>query len=135
VSTFIDSNVFVYADDDGDTRKQRIAARFIDELAQQSEVVVSTQVLQEYFSSAIGKLRLPAERARARVVAMSALRVVQVDPEMILAAIDLHRLRKVSIWDALIIRAAIAGGCTRLLTEDLNHGESFDGVKVENPFR
>lgn len=133
--TFVDSNVFIYADDDGDAKKQRVAALTIDKLIQRSEAIVSTQVLQEYFSGAIRKLRFSAEKARERVVAMSKLPVVQVDPEMVLAAIDIHRLRKVSIWDALIIRAAIAGGCTRLLTEDLNHSETFDGVKVENPFR
>jgi len=135
VSTFVDSNIFIYADDDGDAKKQRVAAFTLDGLIQRSEVVISTQVLQEYFSSAIRKLRFSAEKARERVVVMSMLPMVQVDPEMVLAAIDLHRLRKLSMWDALIVRAAIAGGCTRLLTEDLNHGESFDSVKVENPFR
>lgn len=135
MSTFVDSNIFIYADDDGDAKKQRVAAFTLDGLIQRSEVVISTQVLQEYFSSAIRKLRFSAEKARERVVVMSMLPMVQVDPEMVLAAIDLHRLRKLSMWDALIVRAAIAGGCTRLLTEDLNHGESFDSVKVENPFR
>jgi predicted nucleic acid-binding protein len=135
VSTFVDSNIFIYADDDGDAKKQRVAAFTLDGLIQRSEVVISTQVLQEYFSSATRKLRFSAEKARERVVVMSMLPMVQVDPEMVLAAIDLHRLRKLSMWDALIVRAAIAGGCTRLLTEDLNHGEAFDGVKVENPFR
>lgn len=61
--------------------------------------------------------------------------VVIIKPDLVLAAIDLHRLRKLSFWDALVVRSAVAGGCGRLLTEDLLDGQVIDGVRVENPFR
>ena len=54
---------------------------------------------------------------------------------MILAAIDLSRLHSFSFWDALIVRTAAAAGCGLLLTEDLQHGQVVDGVRIENPFR
>ena len=133
--TFIDSNVFLYADDAHSDEKQGVAQEAIGALIESREAVISTQVLQEYFATATRKFRLPHDVVRRQVVRMSKLDVVLIDPEMILAAIDLHLLRKISPWDALIVRAAIAGGCARLLTEDLNHGETFDGVRVENPFR
>jgi hypothetical protein len=48
--------------------------------------------------------------------------------------VDLHRLQRLSFWDALIVRSAHAGGCSVLLSEDMKHGQVFDGVRVENPF-
>jgi predicted nucleic acid-binding protein len=135
VRTLIDTNVLVYAADPKEPEKRRVAKRVLSGLLNGNEAVFSTQVLQEYFSSLTRKLGFSADVARGQVEVLAQMEVIGVDAEMVLAAIDLCRLRKVSIWDALIIRAAIAGGCTRLLTEDLNHGETFDGVKVENPFR
>ena len=63
------------------------------------------------------------------------MHLVRIDLSMILGAIDLHRLHAISFWDALIVRAAAAAGCQVLLTEDLQDGQVFEGVRVENPFR
>ena len=40
----------------------------------------------------------------------------------------------IAVWDALIIEAARARGCRRVLCEDPQSGKDFDGVVVENPF-
>jgi predicted nucleic acid-binding protein len=61
--------------------------------------------------------------------------LVPVTPPLILEAIDLHRLAQVSFSDALMLRAAKAGGCAEVLSDDLNHGQLYDGVRVVNPFR
>jgi predicted nucleic acid-binding protein len=61
--------------------------------------------------------------------------LVRVDLDLILAAIDLSRLHSFSFWDALIVRAAAAAGCGLLLSEDLQHGQVVDGVRIEDPFR
>ena len=53
----------------------------------------------------------------------------------ILGAIDLHRLHGIAFWDALIVRAAKRAACRVLLSEDLQHGWSVDGLRVVNPFR
>lgn len=42
---------------------------------------------------------------------------------------------KLSYWDAAILEAARSSGCETVLSEDLSHGESYDGIQVENPFR
>jgi predicted nucleic acid-binding protein len=42
--------------------------------------------------------------------------------------------RGFSFWDALIVEAARRAGATRLLTEDLRHGQVIGGVRIENPF-
>jgi predicted nucleic acid-binding protein len=93
----------------------------------------STQVLQEYFV-ATTRIGLPAEIAQQHVATYAQPNVVQVSTELILAAIDLHRLHRLSFWDALIVRSARAGGCSVLFTEDMKHGQAYDGVLVENPF-
>ena len=65
---------------------------------------------------------------------MASMNVVQVDPPLILAAIDLHRLHQLSLWDALILQAAAAAGCRELLSEDMQPGFRHGGVVVVNPF-
>jgi predicted nucleic acid-binding protein len=131
---FVDTNVFVYADDRGAKTKRARARHVLSDLIRERRAVVSTQVMAEYFSAATKKLRLSPERARTRVERLNRLDVVLVRPELILGAIDLVRLHSLSFWDALVIRSASAAGCARLLSEDLADGETIDGVKIENPF-
>jgi predicted nucleic acid-binding protein len=135
VRTFIDTNLLVYADDAASKAKQKRAQARLSELIGSGSAVLSTQILQEYFAIATRKLGLPVEAARQRVETLAKLDVVRIEPELILAAIDLHHRRKISFWEALVLRAAVAGGCGRLLSEDLGDGVSYEGVRVENPFR
>jgi predicted nucleic acid-binding protein len=95
---------------------------------------ISLQVLQEYFAAATRKLSMDAEVARRRIELYSRFDVVRLDPGDLLAAIDLHRLHRLSIWDALILRAAILSGCRRLYTEDLQTGFRIENLEVVNPF-
>lgn len=134
VRSFLDSNVFVYADDHRFPQKQKIAADLFERARLTGLGVVSTQVMQEYFSAATTKVKVPPQVARRRVELLAALPVVQVDPPLILAAIDLQRLHRLSFWDALILQAAIAGGCRELLSEDLQAGFRCGGVVVVDPF-
>jgi predicted nucleic acid-binding protein len=131
---FLDTNILLYADDQDAGDKQRQAQDLLAPLMASGHAVVSTQVLQEFFAVATRKLRLAPEWARERVENLARLDVVLLRPELILSAIDLHRLRSISFWDALVIRAAAVAGCTRLLSEDLQHGQRIDGVRIENPF-
>lgn len=132
--TFLDTNVLIYADDPSAGSKQSRAREVIQEAMDRSLAVVSTQVLQEYYSTAIRKLKLAPAAARDTVDCYARLDVVVVKPNLILRAIDLSRLRPVSFWDALVIQAAAVAGCTRLYTEDLNAGQIIEGVRIVNPF-
>ena len=69
----------------------------------------------------------------AHVATYAQANVVQVTTELILAAIDLHRLHKLSFWDALIVRSARAAGCSAVFSE-MKHGRSYEGILIENPF-
>lgn len=132
--SFIDTNVLVYADDAFDPRKQRLAIDLLVSLRRQRRAVLSIQVLQEYFVIATGKLKLQADFARRRIEQFSRFEIVRPDAGLVLAAIDLHRLNRISLWDALVVESARASGCARLLSEDLQDGSTIAGVRIVNPF-
>ncbi len=135
--SFIDTNVFVYAADESpeERDKHKIASALLT--ADPDELVISTQVLQEFYVTVTRKLRTPlsAQRAASAVRAMAKLDVVQVDVPLVFAAMDTSRAATISLWDALMIEAARQARCGRILTEDLSHGQVIRNVAVENPFQ
>ena len=133
--SFLDTNVLLYTDDADAPRKRERAIELIERARFSSSAVVSTQVLQEYFAAATRKLGVPATTARAKVEIFGRLQLVQLDLPLILEATDLHQLHQLSIWDSLIVCAAKAGASTKLITEDLQDGQQFGSLVVENPFR
>ena len=132
--SFLDTNVLVYTDDQDSLEKQRRALELVSECRQRRTGVVSTQILQEYFVTTTRKLGVAADVARRKAEIFGRLHLVTLGLGDVLGAIDLHRLHSLSFWDALVVRAALASGCTRLLTEDLQHGQRFEGLAVVNPF-
>lgn len=131
---FLDTNVLVYTDDGGDRRRARLALGAVQDAIESREGVVSTQVLQEYFSVTTRKLGTDPAVARRKVQLFATLEVVQVDVGLILGAVDVHRLHAISFWDALILQAAGRAGCEVLLTEDLQAGRSLSGLRIVDPF-
>lgn len=134
MSVFLDTNVLLYADDRDNGEKTTAARSLIRRCALERTGVVSTQVLQEYYVNARKKLGMDGAAAKERVEAYLEFHVVAISPQLILAAIDLHRLDAVSLWDALVIRAAEAAGCATLYSEDLQNGRRFGGLRIVNPF-
>jgi predicted nucleic acid-binding protein len=133
--SFFDTNVLVYADDQSAPAKQRRALELFAEHRRAGTGVVSLQVLQEYFVTVTRKLHLDAAVARRKVELLAELDVATPDLADVLAAIDLHRLRGVSFWDALILQTAKQSGCAVLLSEDLQHGSTVEGIRIVDPFR
>jgi predicted nucleic acid-binding protein len=132
---FVDSNVLIYSDDLRAGPKRDRARELIEEVMVAGTGVLSLQVLQEYFSASKKKLGLSAESALQKIQLFSRLDVVILGVPDLLAAIDLHRLHQFSIWDALVIRAALNAGCRILYSEDLQHGRRIDGLEIVNPFK
>ncbi len=133
-ASFVDTNVLVYADDLASPEKQRRAQALIAELMLAQHCWLSVQVLQEYFAVATRKLRLDPALVRQRVESYADLNVVTFAPADVLHAIDLHRRYGFSIWDALIVRAALLGECRRLYSEDLQPGFKIENLEIVNPF-
>lgn len=134
VLAFLDTNVLIYADDGSSPKKQKRATALIAEHLRAQTAVVSLQVLQEYFVAATRKLGMPAEAAQRKVEILAKARVVRFEPADVIAAIELHRLRQISFWDALIVHAARCAGAAILYSEDLQAGAVLGGVRMVNPF-
>ncbi|WP_052669024.1 PIN domain-containing protein [Nitriliruptor alkaliphilus] len=132
---FIDTNVLVYAFDAAAPAKRGIAQGVL-ESADPETSVVSSQVLNEFFVTVTRKLARPLEHGPARAVVreMAALDVVPLTGELVLRGIDRSTASQLSLWDALIVEAALTAGCETLLTEDLSDGQRFDDLLVRDPF-
>ena len=133
--TFLDTNVLIYADDADAGSKTEAARERVRHHLRTGDGVISTQVLQEYFVVATRKLGIDPAVVQRKMELYAGFETVVVRVDMIHDAIKLHRLDAVSFWDALILTAARGAGCGVLLTEDLNHGQVMDGVRVEDPFK
>lgn len=132
---FVDTNVWVYAVDRDEPAKQA-RARAVLEPAANADMVVSTQVLGEFYVTVTRKLAQPVspDAATAMVERMRQLPVVPLDADHVSAAIAGSRAWGISYWDALVIVTAESAGCSRLISEDLADGATYGSVRVENPF-
>jgi predicted nucleic acid-binding protein len=132
---FLDTNVLVYLFDHDEPAKAK-RARGLLEQARPGQLVLSAQVLSEFYVVVTRKLEraLDADAAANAVDWLSLLPVVPLDQQLVKAAIQASRSAQLSYWDGLIVASAEAGGCERLLTEDLNDGQLIGSVRVENPF-
>lgn len=136
MTTFVDTNVLVYAHDLSEPRRRPIAQATLDELWRTRTGTTSTQVLSEFYVVATRKFDPPMSGRAAREVigAYSAWPVVGVDAALILAASTLEERHTLSFWEALIIEAAARSGATRLVSEDLQAGRRIRNLTIENPF-
>ena len=98
------------------------------------EVVLSTQVLQDYFVTATRKLGLEAHIARQRVTQFGRFELIKPTRAMLLAAIDLQQNHSLSFWDALDVQTASKARFGVLYSEDLQAGARIGNVIIVNPF-
>ncbi len=131
---FVDSNVFLYALDDADKRKQQAAREWRAELWKSRRGRVSFQVLGEIYVNALRKWPAAREEARAEIRDLLAWNPVITDAGLLERGWKLQDRYQLSYWDALIVAAAKAASCHYLLTEDLQAGQKLDGIEVLNPF-
>ena len=136
VRAFVDTNIWVYTVDAADPEKRRLALAVVGP-GSGYELVLSTQVLAEFYAVVTRRLATPLSPAQARALAaqMASLPVVSVDAALVLAAIEASDAWGISSWDAVIVRAAEIAGCPVLLSEDLADGALYGSVRVVNPLR
>ena len=133
---FVDTNILIYSHDVDAGVKHDIAAALVRNIWEEQHGVISTQVLQEFYVNVTRKIPVPLSRASARGILQSyfAWQVELNSPETILLASEIEERHQLGFWDAMIVAAAVRGGAERMLTEDLNHGQTVEGVQIENPF-
>lgn len=129
----IDTNIWVYTFDDDEPEKSSAAARAI--AAAHHEIVVSTQVLLETYHALTRRMATPLSttQASAAIERLARYPVLVTDSHLVRRAIDTSRRHRLSVWDAMIVEAAVEAGCGELWTEDLATGAAIRGVRVVNP--
>ena len=133
---FFDTNILVYMYDDRDPQKQDRAFNTVTEAVDNNTGVVSAQVLGEFFNTVTRRIpnSISVGEAQDAISMFAQMTVVALDLELVRRAVETCGLYQVSYWDALIIAAAERAGCGRIISEDLNAGQSYHGVVVVNPF-
>jgi predicted nucleic acid-binding protein len=132
---FLDTNVFVYAYDVSAPEKQRIAQDLVRR-AVSGEILTSSQVLAEFEATLLHKMtpRTAPEDVLGVLDALGAIRIITPDGDLVRRGVEARAKYGLHFWDGLIVAAAERAGCERIWSEDLNAGQSYFGVEVQNPF-
>jgi len=99
--------------------------------------VVSYQVVQEFFSVAF-RFAKPMSAFIAQEYLNTTFRpllAVHSSPALMVSALQVYAQHRLSWYDSLIVAAALEAGCSILYSEDMHHGQQFNDLKIENPFR
>ena len=133
---FIDTNVLLYGVDDADPAKRDRAREWIAACWQRRCGRLSTQVLNEFYVNAKKKFSKAITQgdARAEIRRYQHWRPWVIDHPTIETAWAVESRFGLNYWDALMIAAAQQQGCTLFLSEDLQHEQQIDGVRIVNPF-
>ncbi|MGC9989901.1 MAG: PIN domain-containing protein [Terriglobales bacterium] len=93
------------------------------------------QVLQEFYVNVTRKITSPLPKNVARMVTSSyAIWCVETTPAEISSAFGIEDESRIGFWDAPIVASAVKCGASRILSEDLNAGQTIAGIRIENPF-
>jgi predicted nucleic acid-binding protein len=132
---FFDTNVLLYMYGGADLEKQTRAKALFRQCTGSGRMLLSTQVVQEFYAAGSRKLGMPRNQLRDIAAGLLDLPLVKVGRTHILSAMQTEERYGISFWDALIVAAAETGGAEVLYTEDLNDGQQYGTVLVQNPFR
>lgn len=132
---FIDTNILVYSMDSRDKKKKTKCRSLLKTLDNKKTGVISTQVIQEFYVTAVKKLKIEPLPAKSIIHTFQNLETVIINPEIINEAIDCSIIHQLSFWDSLIITAAETAKCEQIWTEDLNDNQIIRGVRIVNPLK
>ena len=133
---FVDTNVLLYAISRDPAEQDK--AKLANDILAAHDLALSVQVLQEFYVQATRETRQDAISHQQAVRLIESFRrfpVQDVTSGILMAALTSRQRFQLSYWDAAIIEASRALGCGVILSEDLSHGQDYDGVRVTNPFR
>lgn len=131
----IDTNILVYAEGVGDIARRDASFDLLTRLPAES-ILLPAQVMGELFRVLTGKGGCTPENARSRVQQWAdSFEVADSTWSAFQAAFDLTVDHNLQIWDALILAITAENRCRILLSEDMQHGFTWRGVTVVNPYR
>jgi predicted nucleic acid-binding protein len=132
---FLDTNILVYAWDSSSPAKQRIAQDLVRK-AIAGEIFISTQVMAEFAVTMLHKISPAAkpQEIEALLDVLEPVKLVLTDVDTIRRAVQVRAKYGLHFYDGMIVAAAERGGCRRIWSEDMGHGQQYFGLVVENPF-
>lgn len=134
---FIDTNIFIYSFDQDHSGKQTRALQLIQTALETGTGIISTQVIQEFLNVATRKFKVPMKLEDSKTyLRMMMNPLCQIYPDLALyeSGLDLQAETGYSFFDALILAAALRGGCDLLYTEDMQDGQAIRSLTIKNPF-
>ena len=134
---FLDTNIFVYSFDRGSPSKARRATQLIRQAVDTRKGTVSYQVVQEFFNVALRRFAQPMTVGEAEQYLATIFRpllTVQSSQALYSEALRLTGKHRLSWYDALVVAAATEAGCALLYSEDMQTGQGFGDLRIENPF-
>jgi predicted nucleic acid-binding protein len=134
---FLDTNIFVYSFDTSATAKLRRSMQLIRQAVATGKGVVSYQVVQEFFNVALRRFAPSMTIAEAEQYLGTVFRpllTVHSSQALYAEALHLQHRYRLSWYDSLIVAGAIEAQCSVLYSEDLQHGQGFGDLRIENPF-
>jgi predicted nucleic acid-binding protein len=127
--TFFDTNVLLYLVS-GDAAKADRAEQLLARGG-----LISVQVLNEFASVAVGKYAVEFTKIREVLSAIRLVCSVQpLDVETHELGLKLAERYRYSVYDSMILAAALRAGCSTLLSEDFQNGQKIDGLRIRDPF-
>ena len=136
-NVFLDTNIFVNSFDLRDPRKRDLALDLIHKTSESSTARISYQVVQEFVNVATKKFSNPLKSSDARMYVesiMSQMWHVNSSLGLMNKALEIQEWWAYSFYDSLIIASALEAGCSILYSEDLQHGQTIEGLRIINPF-
>lgn len=135
---FLDTNIFVYAQDADSPAKQGIARQLILDAIENGTGYISLQILREFANVALNKFKHAiSEEALLKTFDKTMLPLLALcdEVEITRKGIAIQRRTGYSYYDSLVIAAAIETGCTILYSEDMQDSQQIDGLVIVNPFK
>jgi predicted nucleic acid-binding protein len=133
---FLDTNILIYAFDKGDPDKRRLAQDLLRR-ALLGHMVISTQVLAEFAATMLHKLSPAAspQQVSAILDSLAPIKLIIPDGDIVRRAVEVRARYGLHFYDGMVVAAAERGGCGRIWSEDLNSGQKYFQIVVENPFK
>lgn len=138
MTAFVDTNFLIYSIiDSADPLERAKKAVAIELLEQRLDLVLSAQVLQEFYVQVTRASRpgaLSHELACEFIESWKRFQIVPTTVELVDRALSIRQETGFQYWDCAIVAAAQNAGCETLLTEDMQEGRVLGGVLLTNPF-
>jgi predicted nucleic acid-binding protein len=134
---FIDTNLLIYAYDPNSKEKHEMAKKLVQRLWRDETGAISIQVMQELLVNITKKIAQPLswQEAVNLLEDLQTWTVHSPTSKNVLNAAQHAIKHQFSLWDAMILESATSLECQILWSEDLNHGQKFGNLRIQNPFK